>query len=325
MIFSISETGSSHLPKNIPCQDFSTHYESADGSVKIAIVCDGHGEACCCRSDRGSFFAAKACKDKVLDALEKLGPYIAGKAGAVTTKPAGIDQLWGKQKLDLASELYHQLQEQGVQYNMQAQNFVELELFMRRLFQNIRDSWLEYIRHDLSLQNFSEKEKAALGNRPPERAYGTTLMCYVQTRKFWFAFQVGDGRLLVADPATVQNDAVRTDSAMLNWRHPVPWDCRCFMNHTTSLCGEDAVEQFRYAFDGTGNFPAAAICCSDGVEDSFGDYESAPQGLHGFFTQVVTGLQADGVTDTCEKLQEALPEISRLRSHDDMSLACVVN
>lgn len=327
MIFSISETGSSHLPKNIPCQDSSCCYESNDGSVKLLIVSDGHGESCCSRSNRGSFFAVHACKEIVLSMVNEIGRAIAEKSGAVTAKPAGMDQLWGRQKLDASSDLYKQLQEQGLLYGKLAQNLLDVEFLMRRLFKSIRDLWIEKVCHDLSLQDLSEKERTALGDRPPERAYGTTLICYVQTRDFWIAFQVGDGRLLIAHESEIAplDDGTKKNSAGLCWSQPVPWDCRCFLNRTTSLCGEEAVEQFRYAFDGNGNFPVAALCCSDGVEDSFGDYESAPQGLHDFFSQVVKSVETDGVTKTVESLHQALPEISRLRSHDDMSLSGIIN
>lgn len=287
----------------------------------MAIVCDGHGEASCSRSDRGSFFASHACRDVVLSMLDEIARNVAGKSGAVTTKPAEMDRLWGKQKLESSSELYQNLQEQNLLYGKQAQNALEVEFLMRRLFKSIRECWLEKVQHDLSLQDLTDGERAALGKRPPERAYGTTLMCYVQTKKFWIAFQVGDGRLLLADRSLSENGA----AAELCWKQPVPWDCRCFMNHTTSLCSDDAVEQFRYAYDGCGIFPEAALCCSDGVEDSFGDYEAAPQGLHDFFSQVVNTVKSEGVVCAREKLHEALPEISRLRSHDDMSLAGVMN
>lgn len=320
MIFSISETGSSHLPKNIPCQDHSYCYENSDGSVKLVMVCDGHGESCCCRSQRGSFLASRACKKNVLLALDQIGSMIEAKSGAVTAVPEGMDQLWGRQNLDPESDLYGQLQEQGALYESQVKNSLKVERRMRQLFSDIQKDWWDGIRHDLELQPFTPEEKAALGKHPPERAYGTTLMCYVQARTFWFAFQVGDGRLLLADKVLSEGDA----SSRLCWKQPVPWDCRCFLNHTTSLCSENAVEKFRYAYDGSGLFPDAAFCCSDGIEDSFGDYEGAPQGLHDFFSQVVRTLRQEGVSETMEKLHTALPEISRLRSHDDMSLAGVL-
>lgn len=117
----------------------------------------------------------------------------------------------------------------------------------------------------------------------------------------------------------------QNNEPVYQWFPPVPWDCECFMNRTTSLCNEDAVEKFRYVYDGSGNFPAAALCCSDGVEDSYGDYEYSPQALHDFYTKLVNQLHIDGVNVTLENLHQFLPELSSCRSHDDMSLAGVVN
>lgn len=320
MIFSISETGSSHLPKNVPCQDFSSHYESADGKIKLAIVCDGHGEACCCRSDRGSRFAAAACQTCVLPELESIGRLVAGKTKAVTVKPAESDLLWGRRETNPDSDIGRQLRAQAELYNIQQAN-PEIEKMMRLVFSNIREEWLRLIRCDVEQNEFCESEKAALGDRPLERAYGTTLMCYVQTPVFWMAFQVGDGRLLVAN--YVGEDSKGTKK--YQWFPPVPWDCECFLNRTTSLCNDCAVEKFRYVYDGSGNFPAVALCCSDGVEDSFGDYEDAPQALHDFYTKLVNQLHINGVDKTLENLHQFLPELSSCRSHDDMSIAGVLN
>lgn len=320
MIFSISETGSSHLPKNIPCQDFSAHYESFGGKVKLAIVCDGHGEACCCRSERGSRFAAAACQTCVLPELESIGKLVVGKTRAVTVKPAESDMLWGRRKTNPDTDMGRQLQAQAELYNSQQAN-PEIEKQMRLMFASIREEWLRLIRCDVKENPFTKSEKAALGERPVERAYGTTLMCYVQTDKFWMAFQVGDGRLLVA------NDIGKDPNGApdYQWFPPVPWDCECFLNRTTSMCNEDAVEKFRYVYDGSGYFPAAAICCSDGVEDSFGDYEDSPQHLHEFYTKLVNTMKIDGVDKTLENLHQFLPELSSCRSHDDMSLSGVVS
>lgn len=333
MIFSVSERGSAHVPKGVPCQDYSIHYESDDGTVQLVIVCDGHGEAACCRSDQGSLLAAVACRRAVLDRLDEIAKVVAGKAGAVTTSLPETDLLWGKRKLDPASDLYQQLAEQRECYIAEASKNLDVEHCMRNLFKDIRERWGELVDENLKRKAFTELERDALGNRPQERAFGTTLLCYVQTTTFWFAFQVGDGRILLAnrksslsegsaDAAHSQESATADDFV---WWQPVPWDARCFMNRTTSLCGMDAEMDFRYAFDGCGNFPLAALCCSDGVEDSFGDYEGGPQGLHKFFTQVVTTMQQEGELSTVLSLRAALPEISALRSHDDMSLAAIVN
>lgn len=63
-------------------------------------------------------------------------------------------------------------------------------------------------------------------------SYGCTLIAYVQTKHFWLALQIGDGRCVVLNKAN-------------EWSQPIPWDDRCMLNMTTSLCDEDAVNEFR--------------------------------------------------------------------------------
>lgn len=314
MVFSISETGASHLPKNIPCQDSSASYESSDGSVKLVVVCDGHGSSSCVRSHLGSRFATEAAQKCVLTSLENLETLFSGKSGAVTTMPKNQDMLWNPSAVSPDSEKGLLQKAQSELYRSQVENLDDIEKQMRLLFSNIYEEWSRMVEEDLQEHEWTCEELAALGSRDKLHAYGTTLMCYVQTEKFWMAFHIGDGRLLGAE--TIKEE--------LNWSQLVPWDCDCFLNHTTSLCGSNAVENFRYAFDGSGHFPRAVLCCSDGIEDSYGDYEQAPQYLHRFFSQVVHQIQVDGLPKTLENLREFLPEMSRRRSQDDMSLAGVV-
>ena len=137
-------------------------------------------------------------------------------------------------------------------------------------------------------------------------------MAYVQTPDYWFAFQIGDGRMLAAD----EN---------LQWRQLVPWDEVCFLNQTTSLCNTNPLPMFRYAFDGTGTFPAAVFCCSDGVEDSWGDYDVAPEKLHDYFTALAKVFIQDGRNATLDRLTDFLPKLSAAASKDDMSIAGYIN
>jgi hypothetical protein len=137
-------------------------------------------------------------------------------------------------------------------------------------------------------------------------------MSYVQTPDYWFAFQIGDGWMLAAD----EN---------LQWRQLVPWDEVCFLNQTTSLCNTNPLPMFRYAFDGTGTFPAAVFCCSDGVEDSWGDYDVAPHRLHEYFTGLAKVFIRDGRNATLDRLTDFLPKLSAAASKDDMSIAGYIN
>ena len=106
---------------------------------------------------------------------------------------------------------------------------------------------------------------------------------------------------------------------------PVPWDCNCFQNYTTSLCNTEPVKLFRYAFDGTGQFPAAVFCCSDGIEDSYGDYEIDPKKLHGFYRGLLDQFVKVGEETTLKKIENFLPVLSEKGSRDDMSLAAIIN
>ena len=137
-------------------------------------------------------------------------------------------------------------------------------------------------------------------------------MTYVQTKDFWFAFHIGDGRML----SLGENQ---------DWKQIVPWDCNCFQNQTTSLCNTDPVPMFRYAFDGTGAFPKAVFCCSDGIEDSYGDYDIAPERLHNYFSGLLNVFVQEGKESTMCKLEEFLPKLSAVASKDDMSIAGVIN
>lgn len=60
-----------------------------------------------------------------------------------------------------------------------------------------------------------------------EKIYGCTLMAYVRTNKYWFAFHLGDGKMISFDEEA-------------QWKEPVLWDDRCFLNKTTSICDADA-------------------------------------------------------------------------------------
>ena len=282
IVFATSVLGASHVKDNKPCQDYSIAWRSEDSGAVVLIVCDGHGSDTYVRSDVGSRLAAEI----TLAAVKEFVPYEGH-----TPDPEWIVGLQGK---------------------VQAHERVgfgkgEGKVF-EALFETIYRRWLEAIEEDSQSNPFSEEEQERLGGKKLVKAYGTTLMAYVQTRDYWFAFQIGDGRLLAADQ-------------QMQWRQLVPWDDTCFLNQTTSLCNADPLPMFRYAFDGTGTFPAAVYCCSDGIEDSWGDYDVAPEQLHGYFTGLTRVFLSDGKDATLERLEDFLPKLSAAASKDDMSIA----
>ena len=170
---------------------------------------------------------------------------------------------------------------------------------LQTLFTAIYTRWSSFIQ-DLDAQS-------------PLYRYGCTLMAYVQTGKWWMAFQLGDGKLVMKH----RDDTSKSNSD--SFCQPVPWDDRCILNVTTSLCDEDAIHEFRYA---VGKEPPAAVFLgSDGLDDTFGDGER----LYRFYQHLLDSLQEEGLFRIRLHLPDVLSHYSEVGSHDDMSVAAVIN
>ena len=141
-----------------------------------------------------------------------------------------------------------------------------------------------------------------------EKTYGCTLMAVVATQKYWFAFHIGDGKCISFDTSG-------------DWMEPIPWDDRCFLNKTTSLCDSDAIDEFRYCYGGRPSRPAVVFLGSDGIDDSFGETEN----MVNFYVQIakMLGADKDGRDKAIESLKEDLPKLSKIGSKDDMSVAAL--
>jgi len=285
--FHYSCEGESHKATGKVCQDHSLTC-SVDG-LTVAIVCDGHGGERYFRSDIGSKCAADATLEAVTYFAEQVGdtlfenkPFTA--VGPTTTL---------KDAKDLSA----------------------VDKAFRQLFSSIIYRWNEKIKQHAQTVAITEWEKA---NVPPkyleefsksesfEKQYGCTLMAYVQTPTYWFAFHIGDGKCI-----SFQENPI--------WKEPIPWDDRCFLNKTTSLCDTSAIEEFRYCYQGDGHFPWAILLGSDGLDDSFGETDN----LANFYVQILKMLANEGQPATEASLQETLPQLSKIGSKDDMSVACV--
>ena len=100
---------------------------------------------------------------------------------------------------------------------------------------------------------------------------------------------------------------------------PIPWDERCFLNKTTSLCDNEPVEEFRYCAEGDGHFPAAIFLGSDGLDDTFGDGDK----LYNFYGNLIRMIKKNGLEAVTSEIQTSLPRLSEIGSKDDMSIAFV--
>ncbi len=276
--------GASHIKVNKVCQDAS--YSFSSESMSVAIVSDGHGGDSYFRSDVGSRSAVEATRECVEAFVKDVDKYIfSGKPfterGANTSNDKG----------DKADET------------------------LRRLFNAIVTNWRMKINAHKSDNPLTEEEKSKLDPKSVadfeadvdlEKTYGCTLMCYVCTPDFFFAFHVGDGKCIAF-------------KANGKWFEPIPWDNNCFLNKTTSLCDSKVFDEFRFCYCGDGTSPIVVFLGSDGIDDTFGPTEN----MVDFYVKILKELNEKGVESTLADLQSALPTLSAKGSKDDMSVACV--
>ena len=320
IVFNTSVLGASHIKDDKPCQDYSIAWQSEDSDEVVLIVCDGHGSDTYVRSEVGSRLACEITLKAVQEFFPKDGKeldldWIIDTKGAVTAREVNESLRYS----DIPSKDESEMTEsemlrfkQRLEFIEQIKGLHEQDAIFQALFTSRYEKWLDAINKDAEQNPFSEEELSKLGNHKLVKAYGTTLMAYVQTSHYWFAFHIGDGRMLAC-----------FDGA--EWAQIVPWDCSCFQNQTTSLCNSYPVPYFRYSFDGTGSFPIAVFCCSDGIEDSYGDYEVAPERLQGYFAGLTKVFVEEGKECTMARLEEFLPKLSSVGSKDDMSLAGLID
>ena len=258
----------------------------------VAIVCDGHGGNKYFRSDRGSRMAAE-------QAMEAIHEFMKSRFSKNPKGEKILDNL-----------------------------LTRPDTFMTQLAANIIYRWRESIAKDFTNEAFSETETAIL--TPKElaaiqqedgwvTAYGTTLIAVVRAKMFWFGLHIGDGKCVVV-------------SKNGEYSQPIPWDEKCFLNQTTSLCDSQALSKFRwFPFENetqpaamfpfnNENLPVAIYLGSDGVDDTFGTDE----GLYNFYKTVLQLFKEKGMEKGKEELQNYLPTLSAKGSQDDISIAGIL-
>lgn len=286
--------GASHLEREQECQDYSDALILNDG-LCVAAVADGHGGSSYFRSAVGARLAVETTIEAARQFVDSSGSLLKDKP--FTQMPALID---------LPSDF----------------SYTDDDLLLRQLFSSIIAKWNEAILFHCEENGATEWEKEHVredllhqlsDRRSLEVIYGCTLIAYIQTPDYWIAFQIGDGKLL-----TYKLDG-REDGEL--WQQPVPWDERCFLNTTTSLCDVDAINEFRYCYEGDGNYPSAVFMGSDGLDNTFGDGAH----LEKFYGDILSLINESSEEEAQRQLMEVLPEYSRRGSKDDMSVACMVN
>lgn len=298
---SISCTGESHKSTSKPCQDYSYDFHSP--GLTMAIVCDGHGGERYFRSHYGAKFATEITAEAIRqfvkntnknanDSSNKHTPF----AGAPFTAYSEATSTIEKEDTPAHKALMWLFSSIISQWN---------DAIAKHARENDLNEWeLEHVE-----QKYKDRFQAdrAKENATFEKTYGCTLMVYVRTREYWLAFHIGDGKCL---RFTAKDDHLIVDQ-------PIPWDDRCFLNKTTSLCDSDALPEFRYCYEGDGNFPTAMCLGSDGIDDSYGDGDN----LTNFYIEIYKEIAINGKKKAKIMLERDLPIISQKGSKDDMSVA----
>lgn len=279
--------GESHKADNKVCQDFSL--TSSDRNATVAIVCDGHGGNRYFRSDIGAKYAAEITEESV----------------RVFVKNIDSDVFKGKPYTSVGPvrDLPEDYKE------------TEIDKLFRQLFSSIIFKWNQKVFEHAGSTPISEWETEHVEQKylddfvqqkSLEKTYGCTLMAFIRAKHYWFAFHLGDGKCIA-----LQDNPI--------WSEPIPWDERCFLNKTTSLCDPDAINEFRYCYQGDGSYPAAIFLGSDGIDDSFGETTN----LVNFYIQLAKEIILQSKEKAEASLQDTLPQLSKIGSRDDMSVACV--
>ena len=176
--------------------------------------------------------------------------------------------------------------------------------------------WLEKIKEHLDYNPLLDRERTLMNLEMQEEyereatiksfpiLYGSTFVLACVTNGFYFALQLGDGDFVVCNK---------------KYNMPMPEDERCVGNFTTSLCNNDAMDSFRHVY-GKGN-PKAIFISSDGLKNSF---ESESYYLT-FLKKVEDDVLENGEDKASHDLSAFFDTLSEMGSHDDISLAGIIN
>jgi hypothetical protein len=213
----------------------------------------------------------------------------------------------------------------------------EYEKIKMQLAIGITKRWRERVNLHISENPITDKEYSFLETEKPEivkkykdgkdlySIYGCTIIAYFSTNSFWYALQIGDGDFSVSYDGT-------------NFELPMPEDKNCFLNQTTSICDDNAKDEFRYCYGE--RLPIAVFCSSDGVGNSFKDSESLKQKFYLPIYNLFDSTEFPKCKTLCsnsdcdinchlrivyEEIFSFLPVLSKKGSGDDISLAGIID
>jgi len=193
------------------------------------------------------------------------------------------------------------------------QFFAEPEKLLKNLEASIINGWNEAIKLHFSTNPFVESELSGVSEKARkkytqdgriESAYGTTVIAVAMTNEFWFGIHIGDGKCVAVNPEG-------------KFVQPIPWDPKCFLNATTSMCDSDALDRFRHFY--SEKLPVAVFVGSDGIDDCFKNNEQ----LHNLYKTILYSFGTEDFEKAQADLKDYLPRLSAKGSGDDVSIAAM--
>lgn len=186
---------------------------------------------------------------------------------------------------------------------------------LKNLEASIINGWNESIARYHSENPFENSELSVVSEKARkkyleeeriESAYGTTMIAVAMGNEYWFGIHIGDGKCV----------AINSEG---EFKQPIPWDPKCFLNATTSICDSDAIERFREFY--SEKMPAAVFVGSDGIDDCFSNNEQ----LYNLYKTVLYSFAVTDFKEACEGLEDYLPRLSAKGSGDDVSVAAILD
>jgi serine/threonine protein phosphatase PrpC len=270
-----------------------------DESMSVAVVADGHGDSNCFRSDKGSKFAV-ACATEGIKQFVKEHEALF-KQSKKTVSPS-------------LRELEKFIREKLIKQTVASWNNAVMEHYQKNPFTK------------QELEKASEKyQKRYENGENINKAYGTSLIAATITPWYWFAYHIGDGRFSV-----LYKDG--------SGEQPVPWDPKCFLNVTTSICDDDILDRYddkEERYTGVRTYlsmkadkepPVAFFLCSDGIDDNYpADEKENAIHLYRLYREIAVTFAEDGYESTCGQIKDLANEFATKGKGDDTSLAGIVN
>lgn len=193
--------------------------------------------------------------------------------------------------------------------------FLNPDKQLKILEASIISHWNESVSDYHSKHPFDEAELIVVSEKAKKRyledgkiwsAYGTTLIAVAMNEDYWFAIHIGDGKCVAINHAG-------------EFKQPIPWNPKCFLNATTSICDSDAIDNFRHFY--SDKLPAAVFVGSDGIDDCFNNNEQ----LYNLYKTVLYSFATTDFKEACEGLADYLPRLSAKGSGDDVSIAALLD